>query len=181
MKMLESALWILAVLALPRIAAQDSRTTELCKINSNGCSVQSDLIPCQEHFLPACDIHDNCYFCGAHFSLSRLNCDEAFLSDMTALCADGTDEDSDCPAKRKRREASSMSTTPVRQLQLLEKLMGGNSLSDHDPRRSLPRSFTCTGWAQTYYNFVRWFGGSNYNETADATYCSDYEECMPEV
>uniref|UniRef100_A0A0K8TU07 Ctr_Dip_3 conopeptide n=1 Tax=Conus tribblei TaxID=101761 RepID=A0A0K8TU07_CONTD len=179
MKMLESALWILAVLALPRIAAQDSRTTELCKINSDGCSVPWETIPCKEHFRPACDIHDNCYLCGAHFSLSRLNCDDAFLGDMTALCADGTDEEGNCPANRKRREASS--ATRLRQLQLLRKLRRPTNLMDLDQSQVQSISMNCTEWAQSYYDTVRGWGESHYSDPANATYCPDYEECMPEV
>nr|UMA83326.1 venom-related protein conodipine [Conus judaeus]DAZ86613.1 TPA_inf: venom-related protein Conodipine [Conus judaeus] len=183
MKMLESALWILAALALPWIVAQDSSTAELCKINSNGCSVPSALIQCRKHFLAACDIHDNCYLCGAHFGLTRNNCDNAFLTHMTALCAQGTDEGGFCLERRKRREASSMfiTTTPLRQLRLLEKLMPPNSLSDHDSRQPQQRFFTCTKWAKKYFDAVRTFGSSYFSDTANATYCPQFVDCMPQV
>uniref|UniRef100_W4VSB8 Conodipine_Vc2 prepropeptide n=1 Tax=Conus victoriae TaxID=319920 RepID=W4VSB8_CONVC len=184
MKMLESALWILAALAMPWIAAQDSSTAELCKINSNGCSVPSSWIPCQQHFLAACDRHDTCYLCGAHFNLTQNDCDNAFLAHMIALCADGTDDEGFCLEKRKRREASSMSlTTPLRQLRLLEKLMPLNSLWDHDSRQPQQRYIydNCTDWASTYYNTVQSFGSFYFYDTANATYCPQFEPCMPEV
>nr|UMA83640.1 venom-related protein conodipine [Conus judaeus] len=179
MKMLESALWILAALALPWIVAQDSSTAELCKINSNGCSVPSALIQCRKHFLAACDRHDNCYFCGAHFGLTQSDCDNAFLTHMTALCAQGTDDEGFCLERRKRRDASSMfiTSTPLRQLRLLEKLMPPNSLLDRHPRRR--RFVTCTEWAEYYYRAVRLAGRWYFYETADATYCPWFKPCVP--
>uniref|UniRef100_W4VSC6 Conodipine 9 n=1 Tax=Conus geographus TaxID=6491 RepID=W4VSC6_CONGE len=180
MKILESALWILAAVALLRIAAQDSSTAELCKINSNGCSVP--LLPCKEHFLTACDRHDNCYLCGAHFNLTQDDCDKAFLREITALCAHGTDDKGSCLEKRKRREASSMPiTTPLRQLQLLEKLMPLNSLSDRDPRQPHPRAATCTEVAKAYFVIVQIFGPWYFYKTANATYCPQFKACIPVV
>nr|DAC80619.1 TPA_inf: conodipine [Conus magus] len=175
MKMLESALWILAALALPWIAAQDSSTDELCKINSNNCSVYFSWIPCQKHFHTACDRHDNCYFCGAHFNFTQNDCDNAFLSDMTALCAQAT-ETAFCLEKRKRRETSS---TPLRQLRLLEKLEPLNSLSDRDLLDFLRP--TCSSWAKMYFTAVQLIGWWYFYDTANATYCPQFEPCMPQV
>uniref|UniRef100_W4VS57 Conodipine 10 n=1 Tax=Conus geographus TaxID=6491 RepID=W4VS57_CONGE len=181
MKMLESALWILAALALPWIAAQDSSTAELCKINSNACSVPFSWVPCQGHFLPACDRHDTCYHCGRHFGFTQKDCDNAFFTDMTALCAQGTDDEGYCLEKRKRREASSISiTTQLRQLQVLEKLMPPNSLSVRDPRQ-LHRVATCTAWASVYHWTVSKFGWWHFNYWPDTTYCPQFKACMPEV
>nr|QFQ61155.1 conodipine [Conus magus] len=182
MKMLESALWILAALALPRIAAQNPSTAELCKINSNACSVPFSWIPCQKHFLAACDRHDTCYHCGKHFGFKQDDCDDAFFRDMTALCAHGTDDEGSCPEKRKRREASSMSiTTPLRQLRQLEKLVLPNSLSARDPRQLHSRAATCTHWALIYFKTVQLFGWWHFNYQVDATYCPQFQPCMPQV
>uniref|UniRef100_W4VRW0 Conodipine 6 n=1 Tax=Conus geographus TaxID=6491 RepID=W4VRW0_CONGE len=176
MTMLESALWILAALALPWIAAQDSSTVELCKINSNGCSVPA-WVECREHFRTACDKHDTCYACGAHFGFTRKDCDDGFKKDLTALCTQGLDDKGNCPQNRKRREASSMPiTTPLRQLWLLEKRM-----SHHDPRQTPKPFFTCTQWVSTYYSGVQLFGHSHFSKTADATSCPQFKPCMPEA
>nr|AXL95635.1 conodipine [Conus ermineus] len=179
MKVLESALWILAALALPRIAALDSSTAELCRVNSNACSVPFKWIPCQQHFLPACDRHDTCYHCGGHFSFKQGDCDDAFFRDMEALCAQGTDEGF-CPDKRKRRDASSTAIT-TRQLRLLEKFMPPNFFSDRDPRQPHPRAFTCNQWVSVYFRTVQVFGWWHFNYRASAKECPPFEPCMPEV
>uniref|UniRef100_W4VRZ5 Conodipine 7 n=1 Tax=Conus geographus TaxID=6491 RepID=W4VRZ5_CONGE len=177
MTMLESALWILAALALPWIAAQDSSTVELCKINSNGCSVPFNWIECPEHFRTACDNHDTCYVCGAHFGLTRKDCDDGLYKDIAALCAQGLDDEGYCLQKRKRREASSMFiTTPLRQLLLLEKRM-----SDHNPRQLKKSLLTCAQWVPTYYYIIQAFGQNYFNKAADASYCPKFKPCMPEV
>nr|QFQ61156.1 conodipine [Conus magus] len=182
MKILESALWILTALAVPRIAVQNSGTAELCKMNSDGCSVPFSWIRCKEHFRTACDKHDNCYVCGAHFNLTRKDCDDALHRDMTALCAQGTDDKGYCPEKQKRREASSMSiTTPLRQLRLLEKRMLLNSLSARDLRQPQKPFLTCAQWVSIYFNVIRAFGQKFFKTTANATYCPQFKACVPEV
>lgn len=94
MKTATSTLWTLALGSLACLGAAvvvDSNV-QSCDIPrvSDGCSVPPSLsadVMCQEYFTPACDRHDACYLCGAHFNISRNQCDSAFHKDMTQLCS----------------------------------------------------------------------------------------------
>ncbi|KAK7500749.1 hypothetical protein BaRGS_00007993, partial [Batillaria attramentaria] len=79
-----------AVAALLRSSARSSRHHRNVDMGprpcnrymSDGCSHLDGGI-----LTPACDRHDICYNCGAHYGVSRHECDQAFYSDMTRQCS----------------------------------------------------------------------------------------------
>uniref|UniRef100_A0A0C9RYL5 Ctr_118_T conopeptide n=1 Tax=Conus tribblei TaxID=101761 RepID=A0A0C9RYL5_CONTD len=177
MKMLASVLWAMAALGVTWLGAVDSTSDQSCKRFSNGCSTPLPL-PCQEYFRPACDRHDSCYQCGAHFGISRKQCDDAFSDHMSALC-DELGFFGMCPARRKR-QVSSGRATPIARSTLLKRALHQKSSLNRDARVFFAPTF-CHEWATSYYSVVRMAGAGLFFETIfDPADCQGLEACMPD-
>nr|AXL95436.1 conodipine [Conus ermineus] len=175
MKLLAPVLWAMAALGVTWLVAVDSK--ESCTKHSNGCSTPLRL-PCQEYFRPACDIHDNCYHCGKTFGISRGECDEAFLKDMTALCEKLGRDSATCPATRKRGVTSRRATS-IAHSRLWTKALVQKSFLNRKAGQSIQPPTSCQVWAQNYHWAVKLAGASRYSGTTDLEACQGLEHCLP--
>uniref|UniRef100_W4VS60 Conodipine 5 n=1 Tax=Conus geographus TaxID=6491 RepID=W4VS60_CONGE len=180
MKMLAPVLWAMVALGVTLLMDVDSASEQSCTTYSNGCSTPLPL-PCREYFRPACDKHDSCYYCGKTLGISRTKCDDAFYTDMLALCAKLPLYGYFVCTSRRKRQVASARATPIARSTPWKKALHQKSFLNREARLLIPMRFiTCRDWASNYHEAVSLFGGSHYSGTVHETGCEGLSPCLPD-